>query len=552
MTEHDLRPPTDGGVRPAAVTSSAGPRWWEPLTTKWGLLGTAIFISLAVGLWDSGKEKLFPGSNPVAQDPAEEIRKLAERCRKIEDFAKRAECETPVEAWNAEQRRIQALKYRADEAERQAKAKREAEYTEFRRVSRASEGAQTQLLQQFADFLANGKENFPKMAAMESTVSALYVSNRNIFPSASSDDQRRITDDLASVPEMPFERAASLILRSLGQVDEATIRKALRDLKLERALGKPELLGVLETNGKRLPLFPQVPKLLPPPHIISINDKPLTPEEQRWHGQINQKQALQRSISGIYRDCEEHYRPLYTQHLRALFQTYMSGFTVRVDQPPQDVTYPLFLLGPEATPNERLGGAIVVLWQGKLTPAAEALLSATPEAIFATGCAADRRDFKFLAASQVPAGVDRLSLAFKPLSKADVARIPDALRSAYNDCRPAGRAFYFRTVRTLAINGVALMDRASRGDEGLLKQLQSTDRSTLFKAVEQAFAAPSISSEIAAVLPDKAAAAFADYCPSMGPQSQLRAFREDQAADEVRAKEFDQKLKDIAKGVRPR
>src|ERR1700730_11352072 len=163
MTEHDLRPPAERGVRPAAVTRSAGPRWWEPLTTKWGLLGTAIFISLAISLWDFGKERFFPGSNPVVQDPAQEMRKLAERCTKIDDFAKRAECEKPVEIWKAEQRRIQALKDSADESERRAKQKRERDYEEFRRAAKASEAAQTQLLQvlqQFADVLAGGKDNF--------------------------------------------------------------------------------------------------------------------------------------------------------------------------------------------------------------------------------------------------------------------------------------------------------------------------------------------------------------------------------------------------------
>jgi hypothetical protein len=85
-----------------------------------------------------------------------------------------------------------------------------------------------------------------------------------------------------------------------------------------------------------------------------------------------------------------------------------------------------------------------------------------------------------------------------------------------------------------------------------LKQLQSTDRSTLFKAVEQAFTAPAISGGIAAILPDKAAAAFADYCPSIEPQSQLRSFREEQAADERRDKEYEQKLKDRSKSATPR
>lgn len=51
--EADLRPPNRDTARPVAQTvTSRGERWWEPLTTKWGIVLVLVFFSLAFGVFE--------------------------------------------------------------------------------------------------------------------------------------------------------------------------------------------------------------------------------------------------------------------------------------------------------------------------------------------------------------------------------------------------------------------------------------------------------------------------------------------------------------------
>jgi len=413
MSDADLRPPGSRGPRPLPPqlpTSTA--RWWEPLTTKWGLLGVLIFFGLVAGIWQSPKESTRSASENSLKPSADigsQMSTLEQSCRKIENFAERLACEKPIQEWRAqkdEQRRIEQAK--KDEQRRIGQAKyeedrrKEEAYQAYRQVQTLRDG----LKQSFVDMLSKGTRSFDDRRALENAIgdiAKLYDQNPSLRPPVTLRTYE-ISDELENVDVMPFENAATLIIQYAGQADERTVKKALGDLQLDRALKKPELIGVIEEGKNRRPYFPEVPRLSEPKNLGFI-DKPMTPDELRlWQGRY-QKWELQRAIIGIYRDCEEHFRPLYTQHIKTLFQHYISTHTRRVEAPPQGLPYPLYLLDSGTTPNERLGGALALLWEGQLTPLALRRINETPEALFANGCPADRRKFRLVNSNRVPAEI---------------------------------------------------------------------------------------------------------------------------------------------------
>src|SRR5437879_2339842 len=71
MSDAGLRPPP-GGAHPPPPTPPRppGPKWWGPLTSKWGILGLLIFIGLAIAFAENTYRRLFP-SEPVRDRVAE-------------------------------------------------------------------------------------------------------------------------------------------------------------------------------------------------------------------------------------------------------------------------------------------------------------------------------------------------------------------------------------------------------------------------------------------------------------------------------------------------
>jgi hypothetical protein len=41
-------------------------RWWEPLTTKWGILATLIFVGLVINVGDNVSKRFFPADGPAS------------------------------------------------------------------------------------------------------------------------------------------------------------------------------------------------------------------------------------------------------------------------------------------------------------------------------------------------------------------------------------------------------------------------------------------------------------------------------------------------------
>jgi ElaB/YqjD/DUF883 family membrane-anchored ribosome-binding protein len=48
MTEPDLRPAPEAGYRPEPTQVHAQAKWWEPLRSKWAILGVIIFVGLVI------------------------------------------------------------------------------------------------------------------------------------------------------------------------------------------------------------------------------------------------------------------------------------------------------------------------------------------------------------------------------------------------------------------------------------------------------------------------------------------------------------------------
>jgi hypothetical protein len=65
MSESDLRPPERQAPRADhQAAPSSGSKWWEPLATKWGLIGLLIFIGLAIGVVQGWFDSLSGKNDP--------------------------------------------------------------------------------------------------------------------------------------------------------------------------------------------------------------------------------------------------------------------------------------------------------------------------------------------------------------------------------------------------------------------------------------------------------------------------------------------------------
>jgi hypothetical protein len=336
--------------------------------------------------------------------------------------------------------------------------------------------------------------------------------------------------ELGHAKTMPFESAAALILKYFGKASPDAIWKAIRDLRVDHTLDKPEQMRVFEQEGRRPALYPDVPKLLPSTNVTvgSMDGKLPTAEEVAEAQLLHAKWQLQDAILGIYKDCEEHYRPLYNQHLKSLFELYLSRHGQMVQTLPQDKFYPLFLMTDRASPNERLGGALVLLWRQKLTAAARELVLATPDAILGKSCPVDRRAFHFVGSDRGPEPHEVVIVPVSNLAtftKADLPQALLALQKAYETCKPTTRWYFVHWMRNVASKVTELSDRRPGGDR-LLQTLASSDRTAVYNALQEAFTAPAMDVRAAAVLPEAASRLFYDSCPGiLTAEAELAAYR---------------------------
>jgi len=294
---------------------------------------------------------------------------------------------------------------------------------------------------------------------------------------------------------------------------------------------------------KRFPLFPEVPPQRAPVNYTAIDNKPVTPQRLRDLQRTDRKRDLHEAIVAIYRDCEEHFRPLYQEHLRVLFQQYISELTEMVSEAPQEVTYPTYLLSAEATPNEYLNGALTVLSQEKLTPFASHQVAQAPDRVLKERCPAERSafvpmsPFTFASFEDLAIPIER---KVDTLGKSDADLISRALKTAHDRCRPSIRAFYVRYMRNVAARAVAIKDRKNpQASDALLEEkLKSKDRATLYAGVTEAFEMPAITDTVSALLPEATSSLFYDRCPAIPEGGELAAYRAEYASDLARSEQY--------------
>ena len=436
---------------------------------------------------------------------------------------------------------------RANEAAKEAEAKKLRDAVQRQRelvetIDPARERLHRMLLAQ----IGKSARSFTDTSDMDEVVAQYYAAleRRPGFSKDQYCDDCR--EELRHVRIMPYESAAALILKYLGKVDRETIKRALWDLHPERSLGKPEQMRAFEAKAHRLPLFPELPKLLPKANYTAIDNKPITPQQLAELHELDAKWQLQDAILGVYKDCEEHYRPLYLQHLNALFQQYLSSYTEPAASVPQDKTYPLYLLGDHATPNERISGALVILWQRQITSGARALILGTPEAVLGARCPADRRAVRLVGSSTLPSLDDIVIIPVQRLdsfTRADLPLTVQALTTAYDRCRPSTRDYFVTWMRDVAAKVASLKPRDPILNDTALSQLRSTDRATLYRAVRDAFIAPALDARVAAALPDAASRLFHDRCPKTPAGGELDAHRADVAERKARHDEIMEKYR---------
>jgi hypothetical protein len=342
-----------------------------------------------------------------------------------------------------------------------------------------------------------------------------------------------IDEELRHIDVLPLESGAVVILRYLGIIPEEDVRRAFSGLMRTKPMGRREQLGAGDQGGKRQPLFPAEPALPSFPNITAIDGKAPTPEELAKAQRASVKQKLDTSTQYMYADCDESYRALYTQHLKSLFRQYIDQFTSPVAVTPQDDSYPIFLLSPEATPNERLSAALQILFTERLTPLATKRILETPEALFVKGCPADRADIWRTSVRSLPAFTGSglpFAKDFEKYTRADLAKLVGAMKGAFDLCRPTTRWYFVLYGRWIGEKTVELRDRrpVSSSDAPLMAALNSDDRGARYRGIEQAMAAPQISQDIAGRLPAAISELFYDHCPAVAANEQLRSYRDEQ------------------------
>ncbi len=521
MSDRDLRPSGRSERKPPVFQRPGGPRWWDPLATKWGLLGVIILLGVGTGLLTT-----MPGSVPADADRARdaEMRELAQKCKTIANYVERAACQKPADDWKVESERrarersvAGAKKFGVDE-----------KYDDFRAATRAAEAVGAKVKSQYRDLAGKKSFNAASMEPIIATINAFYAGPDQPGVLAAPERQREISREYRNINAMPFESGVAVLVKYIGQVDANSFSQARAHLRPSRLLGKPEQFDALDDPKRRLPLFPTVPKVLPE----------FQPTDAGARQRDEPKEQLENAIVGIYFDCEEAYRPLYMQHLRSLFQSYVADFTKPADVAPQDKTYPLFLLESGATANEYLGAILLMLRHGLLVPAARQAVVDAPQRLLGKSCPSDRGKFTI-----VPDGYDgaffefptlRSGKKFDEFTAADAPLFVKTLNIMYERCRPLSRAFYWRYSRGFVEKIAPGMRRGTMPQADLLARLRSGDKGVAYKAVLEALQAPAVTDTVATALPQAAASIFEDHCPAIPAGGDLQPFRSELA--EVEAK----------------
>jgi hypothetical protein len=430
----------------------------------------------------------------------------------------------------------EARKSLAHEKERRREAQKEAERE---RLRRAEQALRDQLREALAS-VPTAKRRYDDTQSALGVVARYYKEHK---PAGFAPDEAWALDrQLDSIEVMPFETAVALIVRSLGRVPHDRVKRAIHNLPTAQVLSEAAYFRAYEHRPQRLPLFPRLPAPAQPVKYTAIDNRPITPAELDALQRRDAKGAIHFAILGIYMDCEEHFRDVYLQHLTALFARYLE-FTTPAAVKPQDKVYPLFLLTPEATPNERLNGALLLLAEGALTPEARRGIVETPAMLLGAGCPADRQRYHGRTSSllsDIYVTKEAPALLKKEPTPADFVQ---SLKIAYERCRPWTRPFHVHHARELARRAAANKPvwQPGPGEAALLQRLRSSDRAQRLKAVIQVFEERALTPDIARELPRAAETLFHDFCPLTPKASELEDYRESIARMQTRTAEYYQR-----------
>jgi hypothetical protein len=317
--------------------------------------------------------------------------------------------------------------------------KRQLQAEERRRQAEAAAAAEVrERLVKFAD-----SWEYSDRLEAEKSIERYYREHRR--KAELRDEELVLQKLLGQVQSMPVESAIALIVANLGSASAKDLDRAVGDLTKEQRLNDPDQLNAFTISPRR-PLYPVVPRVNAPIAYSAIDNKPITPAQLAELQRRDAKWDFGAGITGLYLDCAEHFRELYLGHMTRLMERYLDQYTAPVTNRPQDEVYPLFLLGPQSRPMERLNGALLILWSGKITSEAREKLLQTPMALLGERCPDDRAKFfalssSLLAAVQVP---EDAPILLGDRSHPDAAEVANALSIIYRRCRPWNRPFFCR------------------------------------------------------------------------------------------------------------
>jgi hypothetical protein len=290
------------------------------------------------------------------------------------------------------------------------------------------------------------------------------------------------------------------------------------------------------------------------PAGAALADGPLFPEppripERKFEGPDREKNALHsrkwdlaRAIETVFQDCREPYRERYVGFLRQLVTQYVPMGRA-VESIPVTTFYPEFLLSDAATPNERLVGARVILFEGAFTRSAEAKLAALPEALIGKACPPERLAYSGPQSGKNPS-ISELGVGWGDLPKLPANRLPieaaRALDLAVEHCEPRSRHVFAAHIIHFVETAMRRKPRrrgAGPEDAVVAAQLASASRAQMAAGLKRAVLLADITDELALAAQRAASRLFEGQCPVSPYATQLETYRAAEAAAEKRAAE---------------
>lgn len=333
--------------------------------------------------------------------------------------------------------------------------------------------------------------------------------------------------ELRAIELMPFESGARVLLRNLAKAHQGALVSALGNLRLDWVMGT-----AAAADG---PLFPEPPRIKD--HMFGG-----AAQQQKEQALLRRKWDLRTAIDTIYRDCREPYRERYLGYLKVLVAQFLAMGRV-VESVPVTEYYPEFLLGPGATPNERLVGAGEILHAGFFTRATEAKIAGLAEALIGRECPAERFAYSGPRPGKIPSlstfGVVPRDVPTLPAERvaAEAAR---ALDLALQHCEPRARHVYAGHIVKFVARAMAVKPRrrgSAPEDAAIAAQLRAASRAEIAAGLRRAVLLPDISEELAAAAQTAAGRLFQEQCPVSPYPTQLEAYRAIEAASAKEAAE---------------